>query len=87
MDKLNEICIIICLGILIVDFIIWFIYHNKVKKYEKIDGERILYIAPSDINYNDEKDREYLIYKKNCNIEKVTVGIPFILVILELIIM
>lgn len=86
MYDINEIFNIVCLLIVIIDFIIWIIYHNKVKKYKNTGKEKILYIAPNCIDYNNNVDREYLIYERNCKIEKATLIIPFILLILELII-
>ncbi|EGT0690653.1 hypothetical protein GW986_12905, partial [Clostridium perfringens] len=49
MLNFSEIITIICFTFVLIDFIIWIIYHNKVKKYRTTGKERALYIDPNNI--------------------------------------
>ncbi|HFD2037277.1 hypothetical protein [Clostridium perfringens] len=84
MLNFSEIITIICFTFVLIDFIIWIIYHNKVKKYRTTGKERALYIDPNNIDYSNKYDREYLVYRKHCKIEEVTAIIPIILLIIEI---
>lgn len=84
MLEIIDFILVVSLGLItIISGVICVIYRKKLRAYKYQGGTVNLYIAEEYIDYKNEEDRKYLVFRKNLEIYKIASSMPIIIFIIQ----